>query len=68
MIFLRRHIPDIKDVYYDRKIDSDVILYKLFVRKMIGGKNQTLSLIMNQPERSILLILSVLSIGERFVE
>ena len=41
--FFTQAYSDIKDVYYDRKIDSDVILYKLFVRKMIGGKIRTLS-------------------------
>lgn len=41
--FFTQAYSDIKDVYYDRKIDSDVILYKLFVRKMIGGKVRTLS-------------------------
>lgn len=41
--FFTQAYSDIKDVYYDKKIDSDVILYKLFVRKMIGGKIRTLS-------------------------
>lgn len=41
--FFTQAYSDIKDVYYDRKIDNDVILYKLYVRKMIGGKIRTLS-------------------------
>ena len=40
--FFTQVYADIKDVYYERKTDNDVILYKLYVRKMIGGKIRTI--------------------------
>lgn len=36
--FFTQTYADIKDVFYERKIENDYIIYKLFVRKMIGGK------------------------------
>lgn len=40
--FFTQAYADIKDVYYDRKIDNDVIMYKLYAKKMIGGKIRTI--------------------------
>lgn len=40
--FFTQAYADIKDVYYEREIENDVILYKLYVRKMIGGKIRTI--------------------------
>ena len=40
--FFTQAYADIKDVFYDRKENSDVITYKLYVKKMIGGKIRTL--------------------------
>lgn len=40
--FFTQAYADIKDVYYEREIENDVILYKLHVRKMIGGKIRTI--------------------------
>lgn len=39
--FFTQAYADIKDVYYERKLDNDVIVYKLYVKKMIGGKIRT---------------------------
>ena len=40
--FFTQAYADIKDVYYEREIENDVILYKLYVRKMIGGRIRTI--------------------------
>ena len=40
--FFTQAYADIKDVYYEREIENDVISYKLYVRKMIGGKIRTI--------------------------
>ena len=40
--FFTQAYADIKDVFYDRKENNDVITYKLYVKKMIGGKIRTL--------------------------
>ena len=36
---------DIKDVYYERKNQAEIISYKLFVKKMIGGQIRTISVL-----------------------
>lgn len=36
--FFTQAYADIKDVYYERLYENDIIKYKLYVRKMIGGK------------------------------
>lgn len=40
--FLTQAYADIKDVYYERQLENDIIAYKLYVRKMIGGKIRTI--------------------------
>ncbi len=40
--FFTQAYADIKDVYYERKLENDVILYKLYVKKMIGGQIRTI--------------------------
>lgn len=40
--FFTQAYADIKDVYYERKLENDVIIYKLYVMKMIGGKIRTI--------------------------
>lgn len=40
--FFTQAYADIKDVYYERKVENDGIAYKLFVRKMIGGNIRTI--------------------------
>lgn len=40
--FFTQAYADIKDVYYERKYEKDVIAYKLYVKKMIGGKVRTI--------------------------
>lgn len=40
--FFTQTYADIKDVFYERTIENDDIIYKLFVRKMIGGKIRTI--------------------------
>lgn len=40
--FFTQTYADIKDMFYERKIEKDDIIYKLFVRKMIGGKIRTI--------------------------
>ena len=57
--FFTQAYADIKDVYYEREIENDVILYKLYVRKMIGGKIRTIPFPESQQVRSILLTLFV---------
>ena len=41
--FFTQAYADIKDVYYERRIDDDVLEYKLYVKKMIGGKMRTIA-------------------------
>lgn len=41
--FLTQAYADIKEVFYKTNIDNDMIQYKLFVKKMIGGKVRTVS-------------------------
>ena len=36
--FFTQAYADIKDVFYERNVEDDKIEYKLFVKKMIGGK------------------------------
>jgi hypothetical protein len=40
--FLTQAYADIKDVYYERQLENDIIAYRLYVRKMIGGKIRTI--------------------------
>lgn len=40
--FFTQAYADIKDVYYERTVESDVMAYKLYVKKMIGGKIRTI--------------------------
>ena len=40
--FFTQAYADIKDVYYERKIEDDALVYKLYVKKMIGGKIRTI--------------------------
>lgn len=40
--FFTQAYADIKDVYYDRRIEDDVLLYRLYLKKMIGGKVRTI--------------------------
>lgn len=41
--FFTQAYADIKDVFYERVFDEDDIFYKLYVKKMIGGKIRTIS-------------------------
>lgn len=41
--FFTQAYADIKDVFYERSIEESTISYKLFVKKMIGGKIRTIS-------------------------
>lgn len=41
--FFTQAYADIKDVFYERSIEKNTIKYKLFVKKMIGGKIRTIS-------------------------
>lgn len=36
--FFTQAYADIKDVYYERQAEDEVLVYKLYVKKMIGGK------------------------------
>ena len=40
--FFIQAYADIKDVYYEKEIENDLISYKLYIRKMIGGKVRTI--------------------------
>lgn len=40
--FFTQAYADIKDVYYERRIEDDVLVYKLYIKKMIGGKVRTI--------------------------
>ncbi len=40
--FFTQAYADIKDVYYERKFENDIIVYKLYVKKMIGEKIRTI--------------------------
>ena len=40
--FFTQAYADIKDVYYERKVDNDTIFYKLYVKKMIGERIRTI--------------------------
>lgn len=40
--FFTQAYADIKDVYYERKHEKDIIAYTLYVKKMIGGKIRTI--------------------------
>lgn len=39
--FFTQAYADIKDVYYERNVENDEIRYKLYIKKMIGGKIRT---------------------------
>lgn len=41
--FFTQAYADVKEVFYKTKTDNDMIEYKLFVNKMIGGKIRTVS-------------------------
>lgn len=41
--FFTQAYADIKDVYYERRLEKDVLAYKLYVKKMIGGKIRTIA-------------------------
>ena len=41
--FFTQAYADIKDVYYERRMEDDVLAYKLYVKKMIGGKVRTIA-------------------------
>lgn len=40
--FFTQAYADIKDVFYERNLEKDVVAYKLYVKKMIGGKIRTI--------------------------
>lgn len=40
--FFTQAYADIKDVFYERNIENDEIIYKLYLKKMIGGKIRTI--------------------------
>ncbi len=40
--FFTQTYADIKDVYYEKKYEEQEVTYKLFVKKMIGGKIRTI--------------------------
>ena len=40
--FFTQAYADIKDVYYERQAEDEVLVYKLYVKKMIGGKVRTI--------------------------
>lgn len=40
--FFTQTYADIKDVFYEREVKNETILYKLFIKKMIGGKVRTI--------------------------
>ncbi len=40
--FFTQAYADIKDVFYERRYEEQVIFYKLYVKKMIGGKIRTI--------------------------
>lgn len=40
--FFTQTYADIKDVYYEKKYEEKVVSYRLFVKKMIGGKIRTI--------------------------
>lgn len=40
--FFTQAYADIKDVYYERQIENESLSYKLYVKKMIGGKIRTI--------------------------
>lgn len=41
--FFTQAYADIKDVFYEKELEGDVISYRLYVEKMIGGKIRTIS-------------------------
>lgn len=41
--FFTQAYADIKDIFYEKNYENDYIEYKLFVKKMIGGKIRTVS-------------------------
>ena len=40
--FFTQTYADIKDIFYEKKYEDKIITYKLFVKKMIGGKIRTI--------------------------
>ncbi len=40
--FFTQAYADVKDVFYERHLENDEIAYKLYVKKMIGGKIRTI--------------------------
>ena len=40
--FFTQAYADIKDIYYERKLKDDIIFYKLYIKKMIGGQVRTI--------------------------
>lgn len=40
--FFTQAYADIKDVYYERQREDEVLMYKLYVKKMIGGQVRTI--------------------------
>lgn len=41
--FFTQAYADIKDVYYERQYEDDTVVYKLYVKKMIGGRIRTIT-------------------------
>lgn len=40
--FFTQSYADIKDIFYEKNLENDEIVYKLYVKKMIGGKIRTI--------------------------